>query len=1351
MKASLLRQGLASVALVLFAAGHACAGPLISGSVLVTAGERPEAVVVELFPILPDFEFGRLRLQGVERFEPAASGRLTGEGRFHLEAPQSGLYRLVVRTPGGVPVQVGPIALVEDLELAPVAPPRDVGVHLEVIDTGGLPIAGAWGFASGEESLENGWRLDFRLGRTDADGRLTLPRRPGEKLSLSFFVPSRGEVRLDAFEGGRVHMPPIGTPRLLRVVYEDGAPLPGILLRYGARAWPVGLSDANGVLRLPPATGKPEELRLVAPAGLQHSFPAPTNGLEAGELTVRLPAARTLLGRIVDARTGRPIAGALAWNDQDHGAFAATDANGRYSLAAPAAEGGAIEVVAAGYLKARVEVSPAQARLGRSPSLGLERAASLTGIVVGSGRPISGAIVEAVYNAARGEREFDPSARLADRASTDAQGRFRLRRLESGQRYELRARREGYFPTATETTALDPPAPGGPVRLELAPIRALAGRVKDSQGHALGGVEIDLRPAIRAGRTPPALQSINLKETIDAPPRTDAQGRFLLTVPPAAAVDAVFRKSGFAPFSLRRVRIPPGDGPFDLRGIVLRPGVALRGRVINAAGKPVVEAEVFLLEEEPRPSQDPPVANRPMAETSRAGEFAFRDLPTAVPLHLYVRARGYQATLLRGVRPPSKQPLTITLEPGLSLAGWVVDEAGNPIARAVVEAIWQPILPGDPQRRPTGMPVSFYAKTARSGRFEIEGMPRGPITLAAEARGFIGEEHQDLEVPLPEGSADVEIVLKRGALLTGHITTTEGEPVPGVHVLVGDAGGVSDQEGQYLVEGAPPGLQRVSVFHPDYPRLETTHRLGPELNTLDLQLEAGVEVSGRVVEEQGRPVPGARITLRSADRQEYKAFSASDGGFVFQTVARSRYRLGADREGYATSAAPREIMVGREPVTGLEVTLRKGATITGLILGLKPDELSGVTVEATLAHSHTLHAEVDAEGRYRLANLEMGDWTIRASLWSGERQVTVRQPILPDDRVVERDLEFRQRLKLTGRVLVGEEPLPNATISLRGHQFSSERSRLSGFDGGFRLDDLEPDTYELGVSHAERLLAHNEILELATDREIEIRLQPTTVRGRVIAASSGMPLPEARVSLHHLPTPEAPEFMITGFAGPDGRFTLPQVGPGTYQLEAAADGHASLEQPVVIDAGKEPPEIEVRLERALGLELDVRLADGSPPPAVHLLARDVAGRIGATATLPVDQTGRTKLSTLAEGRWTLLISAENAATAAIEVQVPGPTVALTLPPAGRLHVRIPSLLMSGRSASLRLFSPTGQPLWTLEPGGSLRSEWVLFAGQATITGLPEGPCTVDVESSEGRRWHGLSAVVATQETAMILE
>lgn len=1347
MKAWFARRSLAGIALVLFSAGSASAGPRVSGSVLA-AGASPEAALVELFPLPSNFERGRMQLQGVERPEPAVAGRPTTEGRFRLEAPQKGLYRLVVRAPGKVPVQIGPLVVVEDLEVAPVALAPDIGVRLDVVDSEGLPVEGAWAIVSGDEGSESGWRTDIRLGKTGADGRLTLPRKPGEKLSLAVFSPARGEALLEGFEGGKVRMPPAGPLRRLRVLAQDGTPRSGILLRYGSRAWPAGLSDAEGAVRLPPAAGEPEELRLVAPDGAEHALPAGKTFSESD--TVRLPAPRSLPGRVVDARNSRPVAGALAWNDRDPGAFVMTDADGRYRLGVPA-EMTAIEVVAEGYLRARVGATPARARLGRPLNLGLEPAAQLAGLVTGGGRPIAGALVEAVPHAARGERELDPRARALDRAATDAEGRFRLRRLEPGQRYELRARREGYFPAAVDTTVFAPPASGEPLRFELAPVRALSGQVKDSQGRALEGVEIDVQPAMRAGRTPPVLQPAGVEEAAGTAPRSDAQGRFLLSRLPAATVDAVLRKSGFAPLVLRRVRIPPGAGPFDLGKIVLNPGAALRGRVVDTASRPVTGAEVFLLEEEPRPFQEPLVADRPKSATSRTGEFAFRDLTAAVPLHLFVRARGYRTALVRGVRPPREQPLVVTLEPGLSLRGRVVDEAGSPVPGAFVEATWYPTLPDDPERRETGMPVSFRTRTVRSGRFEIEGLPRGEVELSAQARGFLEKEIRGIELPRPEGTREIEIALERGAVLTGRVTTTAGDPVAGARVQVGEAGGASDRDGQYLVEGAPLGPQRVSVVHSHHRRLETTYTLRPESNTLDLQLEPGVEVSGRAVDERGRPVSGARVALQSADRRQYNALTAADGGFVFPAVERARYRLSAEREGYAASEAPGAVTVEREPVAGLEVTLREGAAITGLLLGLEPAELSRVAVEASLGRGQARRAEIDAEGRYRLASLEPGDWTIRASLSSGEREVTIRQPVRPDDRVVERDLEFRRRLRLTGRVLVDDEPLENATVSVRGRRFSSERNLLSGFDGSFLLDDLEPDTYDLGVSHAPLHLVHNQTLELTESREVEIRLQPATVRGRVVAANSGAPLPDARVSLRHLPTPETPEFLVAGFTGPDGAFSFSRVPPGTYQLEASADGYSRREQPLSVAAGTEPPELDLRLEPTLGLELDVRLADGTPPPFVHLLARGAAGQIGAAETLPVDPAGRARLSTLPEGRWTLLASAQNAALAAVEAQVPGPPLSLTLPATGRLHVRIPPLVLSGRAATLRVLSPAGQPLQTLEPGGSLRSEWVLFAGQITLTGLPEGPCVVNVEASDGQRWSGAGTVAAGQEFVVILE
>ncbi len=1342
-------QVLASLAMALLAAGAPSDGPWVSGSVLVPPGARAEVAVVELVPIVPNLELGRLQLQGQVRPEPVSAGRPGRDGRFLLQAPEKGLYRLVVRAPGGIAVQAGPLALVDDLEVAPVLPPPDAGVALEIVGADGRPVAGAWALVAGDEAAGNGWRLDFRLGKAGPDGRLTLPRRPGEALDLSVFAPAYGEVRMEELEGGRVRMPAAGAPRRLTVQAEDGTPRAGVLVRYGARSWPAGSSGADGTVEVPAATEQPRDLRLVTPEGIQQAVAGGAG--KDGPFVARLSSAQQVIGRVVDARTGKPIAGALAWNDRDPGAYVSTDEYGRYRMTLAAAQDSVLEAVAAGYTSAKVELRPTQARLGRAPTVALARAATVAGSVMAGGRPVAGAVVEAVPRAARGERLLDAAAKVVDRAATDPQGRFRLRRLEPRQEYELRARSDGYFPASAEVAAFDPPAEARAVRLDLVAIRSLAGQVVDEAGRALAEVELEVRGAMRGGRTPPLFEAPRREvEASGAASRTDARGRFLVASPPAAAVDTLFRKPGFAPFSARGVRIPPGSGPFDFGKVVLRPGAGLRGRVVDGAGKPVRGAEVFLLEEEPRTPQTAALDGRPSVITSAGGEFALSDLPVAAPVHLLARAPGYAAALARGVRPPLDRPLVIPLEKGTSLRGRVVDEARAPIAGATVEAVWQPVLASDPERLPVGMPASFHATTGPAGRFEISGLPEGLVSLGAQARGYVAREGRKLELPRPDDAPELEIVLEIGATLAGRIATTRGEPVGEARVRVGDAGGLSDPEGQYLVEGAAPGRQRVWVFHRDYRRFETTHVLGPDDNLLDVELEAGVEVSGRVLDEQAQPVAGARVALRARDRREHSALSASDGAFHFATVPRARYRLAAEREGYASSAAPAEVLVETEPVRGLEVTLRKGATISGRILGLEPEDLSRVVVEASTAQSSARRAEIDAEGRYRLAGLNPGDWTLRGSVGSGERQVVVRQPVLADDRELECDLEFGGRLRLSGRVFVDGEPLADAFVSLRGQRFSTERGRRSAFDGSFVVDDLAPDTYVLGVSHAERLLTHNQTLDLAEDREIEVHLRPTAVRGQVRSAENGAPVGGARVSLRHLPTAETPEFLVTGFAGADGRFDYPRVLPGTYRVEVTADGFARQDQPLVVAAG-DAPELDLLLDRSAGLELEVRLADGSPARSVHLLAQDAAGRLGAAVTLAADANGRAKLSTLAPGAWTLYVSSSAAALASVSVEVPGPPVALTLPPGGRLAVRVPALLLAGRSATLRLTSAAGAPLYVLEPGGALRGDWVLAAGQGTVAGLPEGPCVAHVESSDGRRWAAPCAVVGGQESAVVLE
>jgi len=94
---------------------------------------------------------------------------------------------------------------------------------------------------------------------------------------------------------------------------------------------------------------------------------------------------------------------------------------------------------------------------------------------------------------------------------------------------------------------------------------------------------------------------------------------------------------------------------------------------------------------------------------------------------------------------------------------------------------------------------------------------------------------------------------------------------------------------------------------------------------------------------------------------------------------------------------------------------------------------------------------------------------------------------------------------------------------------------------------------------------------------------------------------------------------------------------------------------------------------------------------------------------------------------------------------------VTLPPAGRLNVRVPALLSSDRIGTVRLLGQNGQTFWTLGPGGIAVQQWPLAGGKAVVEGLPPGNWTVQVETPDGQRWQGSAVTTGTVEAAATIE
>ncbi|MFL6195582.1 MAG: carboxypeptidase-like regulatory domain-containing protein, partial [Thermoanaerobaculia bacterium] len=460
----------------------------LSGVVLAGPDQPLAGARVELAPVLPLYEAGRIRIETADNPKPSATVTTGADGRFRLTPPAQGSWKVVVRAAGRVPVQYPLLWVEPGIELSPVTPPKDGGVSVKVQDAAGRPVPDAWVLATDAEEIAAArrfgiWKIEPRAARTGPDGAASLPAVEQRPLELHILAPGRGEEIRQGFTGGTVKLTePASTPVILKIE-NAGAPAAGVQVRLGTMNWPLSQADARGEVRLPVSGSKVPRLRLVTSDGRQKVI-RPADRAE----TLRIPLAepRVLTGRVVDA-AGKALKGALLSPDADPGAVLKTDAEGRYRLALPGAGPLSLEVRAAGYLPKRLGISAADLQAGRIPSLSLERATSVRGIVLDANRrPLPGVTIEAVPSGVLGSRQLAPREPVVDRVTTDAAGRFLLRRLRGTETYEVRARKTGLF-TAAQLVAV--PAGGLSekklIQFRLNPVRSAQGRIADAEGKAI--------------------------------------------------------------------------------------------------------------------------------------------------------------------------------------------------------------------------------------------------------------------------------------------------------------------------------------------------------------------------------------------------------------------------------------------------------------------------------------------------------------------------------------------------------------------------------------------------------------------------------------------------------------------------------------------------------------------------------------------------------------------------------------------------------------------------------------------------------------------------------------------------
>jgi protocatechuate 3,4-dioxygenase beta subunit len=1168
--------------------GFALALPLAAEPIHVTgrvSGEKAglSGVRVELFPAYEEYADALRRLTEKAGPAPIAKAVTDEDGAFEILAPESGCFRLVVRTEGYMAEEITPLPLAEDLELPPATLMRSSPMEVRTVGLEGRPLAGIevqaldffafrgrfWG------PRPPTWQWVRSPLASDKEGRVSIPIFPSYGSPAVAAVSPRFLGQTGQEKPGKVVILRLSPARSGWIEARDasGKPVPGTLARW--KGWPVGITGADGRLEIAISEGE-EAVTLESLEGWGARIPRAEG---KGILPVRLSPPRRIAGRIVDSVSRQPVAGALVWSGSPLVAPAVrSGADGTFVLEIPAAEEGWMEARASGFLPGERQL----AKKGPEPTvLTLAPSTALSGIVVDArGRPVAGVSVTTSYK--NGTQGFIAMAR------SRADGEFRLTRLPPGGTFELSAARDGF----ARTTATARTAPAGQPSLRT--------RIVMADGKTAFGkvVEEGSRPVEGAGLILITRSGDGLLEAV-----SDAEGRFEFRhLSPGPASLRVTHPS-HAPGFLAGIEIPPdssSESPskmpsqaarVDLGTIKLFPGETIEGRVTDGRGGPVEGAEVQVYPAEPRGFAGDWMAMQEMKEPLRTGpdgSFRAERLKGGNRYNLEVQREGFVGASVPGVPAPAQEPLKIDLKAARSLSGRVVGPEGEPVADAAVSWL-QTSGPG-------GTSFETLGTSDADGRFRVTGFPPGTLSLQVQAEGYVSRRVEGLPIPGDRDPEDLRVTLERAITLEVQVLDAEGQPVPGVRVFAEPVAPRTEEEdgmaffSRFGLRGAPstdaagrcrvivakPGSYWVSAGRMGLPvRNQVTVHAGS--NSVEIRFPRGGEVSGRVVDENGAAVPRALVSLRQGEDVQQDEPTGADGTFVFTDVPDGDYRLKASQE--ARTSGEADAVVAGQPLRGLELRLDQelpGATLTGHVLGLPPEELSGLIVRAFSPGEHPAPVRTDHKGVYRFERLAPGSWRLEARDFEGrETRDTVEIP--PGVPAVELDLEFPAGFTLTGRVLVDGAPLSGASVQgVRGKEGIGWFGQTA-YDGTFRLRDLAAGPLTLTVSGPPGLSGAR-TLDLTESQDIKIELTTSRLAGTVVSAT-GEPVEDAVVRLVAW-RPDLPVAFPESVArtGADGAFELPRLAAGSYKIKVSKEGFAPAETTAEVPPGGGAPPVSVLLK-----------------------------------------------------------------------------------------------------------------------------------------------------------------------------
>ncbi|MBS2033134.1 MAG: carboxypeptidase regulatory-like domain-containing protein [Deltaproteobacteria bacterium] len=365
---------------------------------------------------------------------------------------------------------------------------------------------------------------------------------------------------------------------------------------------------------------------------------------------------------------------------------------------------------------------------------------------------------------------------------------------------------------------------------------------------------------------------------------------------------------------------------------------------------------------------------------------------------------------------------------------------------------------------------------------------------------------------IEQASTDIE-----GGFVAVTVVDDRGDAIAGARVTLGKDGHATDTDGHGMARIGPVPARGYAVLasaagHQAIDDAATVDVTAGQTASLTIHLETAALLSGRVVDQDGRPIARVRVSAWEAEDggeiHHGRAETSPDGAFAIDGLAAGRVGLTVDDDHFMVLRTD-----AVAPAQGVRLVLQPGLRLGGRVEDDRGAPVHGM-ISVQDAEGTGRLADVGADGRFELGGLAPG----RADLQfleerdglKGRNPAEVREQLDLKDSRPDHVVRLVRGERIAGRVIDERgEPVGGVWVTAVAlvNPPTIPPSLVTGPDGHFEFERLPSGDFKVGAARGAYAESDGWVVARTGDSRLVLTLRSAPkAHGRVVTAD-GKPVP----------------------------------------------------------------------------------------------------------------------------------------------------------------------------------------------------------------------------------------------------